>query len=58
MKRAERDVFFDIKEKHKDWRRKYPMQVIQPEDETAAKDNNDFEDTVRIIDDGTETEDS
>ena len=34
------------------------MQVIQPEDETAAKDNNDFEDTVRIIDDGTETEDS
>lgn len=29
--RKARDIFFDLEEDDKDWRRKYPMEVIQPQ---------------------------
>lgn len=35
VRRKERDVFFDLKSNDKDWRRKYPIEVVQNKEENA-----------------------
>jgi hypothetical protein len=39
VKRKERDVFFDIKGRNKEWRKKYPIEVIQGKEETIESDD-------------------
>lgn len=47
--RKERDVFFDLKPADREWRRKYPAEIIQP-DQVVAVDFSD-EDPDLIIED-------
>lgn len=53
VKRKERDIFFDLKEKNKDWRKKYPVEIVQPgKKDTAPEDESDIflEDTESLED--------
>ena len=42
IKRKERDIFFDIKEKNKDWRKKYPVEIVQGKDDVLESDDDIF----------------
>lgn len=51
-KRKERDVFFDLLPRDKNWRKRYPMEVILPKKQKTEEDTT-YEDEL-IIDDGGE----
>lgn len=53
--RKERDVFFDVK--NADWRRKYPMEVVQPKRMKDAPELDIMDDVVLEGNDGIEYED-
>lgn len=43
VRRKERDVFFDLKEKNKEWRKKYPVEIVQPgKKDTVPEDDSDI----------------
>jgi len=51
--RKERDIFFDLKEKRKEWRKKYPIEIIQPrfeiiesEDDVVLEEEEEEDETL------------
>ena len=42
VKRKERDVFFDLKERNKEWRKKYPVEIVQGKLESVEADDDVF----------------
>ncbi len=47
VRREEKDIFFDIKEKDRDWRRQYPIDIEQPK-RTSAPDTSLIDDDVML----------
>lgn len=53
VKRKERDIFYDLREKNKDWRKKYPIEIIQPGKDVVEDETDIFIDDMMQDEDST-----